>query len=65
MQYTYFVPRNTTKLTTRGNTSPDGVEMTLTQERKSGTAILLVDATCVQHIYIQCALNRTGFYSKG
>ena len=24
MQYTYFVPRNTTKLTTRGGTSPDG-----------------------------------------
>ena len=28
MQYTYFVPKNTTKLTTRGGTSPDGVEMT-------------------------------------
>ena len=27
--------RNTTKLTTRGSTSPDGVEMTLIRERKS------------------------------
>ena len=35
MQHTYFVPRNTTKLTTRGGTSPDGVEMTLIRERKS------------------------------
>ena len=35
MQYTYFIPRNTTKLTTRGGTSPDGVEMTLIQERES------------------------------
>ena len=25
MQHTYFVLRNTTKLTTRGGTSPDGV----------------------------------------
>ena len=30
--YTYFVPENTT---TRGGTSPDGVEMTLIRERKS------------------------------
>ena len=35
MHYAYFVPRNTTKLTTRGGTSPDGVEMTLIRERKS------------------------------
>ena len=35
MRYTYLVPRNTTKLTTRGGTSPDGVEMTLIRERKS------------------------------
>ena len=35
MQHAYFVPRNTTKLTTRGGTSPDGVEMTLIRERKS------------------------------
>ena len=35
MQYTYFVPRNRIKLTTRGSTSPDGVEMTLIRERKS------------------------------
>ena len=35
MQYTYFVTRNTTKLTTRGGTSPDGVEMALIRERKS------------------------------
>ena len=35
MQHTYFVPRNTTKLATRGGTSPDGVEMTLIRERKS------------------------------
>ena len=34
-RYTYFVPRNTTKLTTRGGTSPDSVEMTLIRERKS------------------------------
>ena len=27
-----FVPRNTTKLTTRGSTSPDGVEMTHQRE---------------------------------
>ena len=33
MQHTYFVPRNRTKLTTRGGTS--GVEMTLIRERKS------------------------------
>ena len=32
MQHTYFVPRNTIKLTTRGGTSPDGVEMTLIGE---------------------------------
>ena len=31
----YFVPRNTTKLTTRGGTSPNGVEMTLIRKRKS------------------------------
>ena len=30
MLHTYFVPRNKTKLTTRGGTSPDGVEMNLT-----------------------------------
>ena len=30
-----LVPRNTTKLTTRGDTSPDGVEMTLIREKKS------------------------------
>ena len=35
MHYAYFVPRNTTKLTTRGGTSPDGVKMTLIRERKS------------------------------
>ena len=35
MHYAYFVPRNTTKLTTRGGTSPDGVEMTIIRERKS------------------------------
>ena len=35
MHYAYFVPRNTNKLTTRGGTSPDGVEMTLIRERKS------------------------------
>ena len=35
MQHTYFVPRNTTKLTTRGGTSPDGMEMTLIREWKS------------------------------
>ena len=35
MQRTYFVPRNTPKLTTRGGTSPEGVEMTLIRERKS------------------------------
>ena len=31
--YSYFVPRNTTKLTTRGGTSPDCVEMTLSSGR--------------------------------
>ena len=35
IQYTYSVLRNMTKLTTRGGTSPDCVEMTLTQEWKS------------------------------
>ena len=41
-----FVPRNTTKLTTRGGTSPDSVEMTLVRERKSthrlGTRLTLL-----------------------
>ena len=47
MQHTYFVPRNATKLTTRGGTSPDGVEMTLIRERKSthrlGTRLPIVN----------------------
>ena len=38
MQHTYFVPRNRTKLTTRGCTSPDGVEMTLIRETSGGEA---------------------------
>ena len=46
MPYANFVPRNTTKLTTRGGTSPDGVEMTLIRERKAthrlGTRLIAV-----------------------
>ena len=40
MQHIYFVPRNTTKLTTRGGTSPDGVEMTLIRESSKSTHCL-------------------------
>ena len=34
MQYTYFLLKNTARLTTRGGTSPNGVEMTLIREYK-------------------------------
>ena len=42
--------RNTTKLTTRGGTSPDGVEMSLIRERKSthrlGTRLVIAQLLC-------------------
>ena len=61
MQHTYFVPRNTTKLTTRGGTSPDGVEMTLIRERKSTRRLgtrLDVDCRTARGLY------RSGFTCK-
>ena len=42
----YFVPRNTTKLTTRGGTSSDGMEMTLIRERKSTHRLRTRLSTC-------------------
>ena len=61
MQYTYFVPRTTTKLTTRGGTSPDGAEMTLIREMKSthrlGTRLRVESSIITQVIELLMIAN--------
>ena len=58
MQYTYFVPRNTIKLATRGDTSPEGVEMTLIQERKSTHHL----GTRLGHTLVKMVLDATLYH---
>ena len=69
MQYAYFVPRNTTKLTTRGGTSPDGVEMTLIRERKSthrlGTRLPKTSLTIIRAVGRKFKPVRPNARSKG